>query len=172
MEALKTTRTYRRKRTPPAVTYRVNFTPLSNKVDEFLPYFAAVFPASDQAVVKHWLEKFGNSLIRSIQSDLGRAATAGIDEAIATILDPAYYEHRLKSLRERSKTRAERREEKRKEETRRVLEGPTPEQAAMERRHIEDMLSYHRSGVEHYLVKLQTIDQPKLAAMEPAGRPA
>lgn len=154
---------------PPAVSYRIGFTPLDLEVDMFFPQLHALCPSADEQQVRKWLSAFGGRLLRHIQTVLGKAAAAGIDQAIDIILDPEYYEHRLQRDRRRNKEWSAKRQLERQELERRKRE-PTAEDIERHRQYIENQIAWHRSSLEKYLKELANIQQPPLETMKPAGR--
>lgn len=145
----------------PAVTYRIGFTPLDLTINDYFHSLQRLCPDADQEKLRAWLRLFSERLLRNIQTQLGKAATAGVDQAVDIILDPAYYERRLKSSRKRREELAVRREQEQKEEERRKREGPTPEEIAANRRNIEGMIDYYKRQYWQSVEQLKKIDKPK-----------
>lgn len=99
---------------PPAISRRVQLTPLDEHVDLVMQRIPGLTlhltHAEDRARLRTYLHMALESYLEKLAWDLAKAADRGIRQAITLMLDPSYYQDRQRTLRqsrERSQRQAE-----------------------------------------------------------------
>jgi len=142
---------------PMVVSKRNHFTPADELVEDALPYLPDQFKHPD---FRPWLLRYTETVIKSVASHFGMAASRGIEQTAELLCDPDYYETRRQR---RAKDRQTRKEQQAKEEWERLerLNCPTAEQIAAQIKWLEREVEYHQVALARHeasLEKLRTMD--------------
>jgi hypothetical protein len=126
---------------PAVVSKRNEFLPAEELVENALPYLPGQFKHPD---FRAWLTRYTETVIRSVASHFGVAATRGIEQAAELLCDQDFYA----TVRERRKRRRQQMQEQiAKQEWERIERQncPTAEQIAQQIKWSEDQIAYHRN---------------------------
>src|SRR5271157_5524519 len=109
---------------PMVVSKRNHFRPADELVEDALPLLPDQFKHPD---FRKWLTRYTETVIKSVASHFGLAASRGIEQAAELLCDPDYYETRRQ---QRAKGRRDWQEQQARQEWERLerLNCPTAEQ--------------------------------------------
>lgn len=80
-------------------------TPIEAIVEPYIQRLTSIVGDAHAQTVKHLMLDACKRVCRHVALDFSRAATKGINQAVETALDPAYYEHRKQRIRKRKEYR-------------------------------------------------------------------
>lgn len=146
------------------ISHRVHYTSLKHLIEDLLPRWSPDKPPDfsgedGREKLKGLLQRFGEQLLWSIQMDLEKGAAKGIQETLALIQDPDYYET-IKQRRKRDRARSdEYRKAQESEQQRKAAGILTEEEKEKALRQLDSDEKYHRAMIERIFARKSQLER-------------